>query len=75
MRKESDKRGRPSNLDSKIAVKHWKGRSQHVPPKEVCTDQIVHWPVINNSKMRCKYPNCNAKNVMLHYIYGKKMVY
>ncbi|KAF2890605.1 hypothetical protein ILUMI_15568, partial [Ignelater luminosus] len=54
------KRGRPSALENKIAEKRRKGRTQHVPPREVRTDQLGHWPILEAKKMRCKYPTCKG---------------
>lgn len=55
------KRGRPSSsLETEIAEKRKKGPIKHIPPKEVRTDQTSHWPVHQDAKMRCKYPNCKG---------------
>lgn len=54
------KRGRPSSLEQEIASKRKRGPTQHVPPKEIRTDQIGHWSVFENGKMRCKYPLCKG---------------
>ena len=55
------KHGRPnSNLRNNIDEKRKRGRMKHVPPIEVCADQIGHWPVIQEAKIRCKYPRCKG---------------
>lgn len=55
------KRGRPSSsLQNDIDEKRKRGPMKHVPPMEVRADQIGHWPVIQEAKMRCKYPKCKG---------------
>ncbi|XP_050313668.1 piggyBac transposable element-derived protein 3-like [Anthonomus grandis grandis] len=51
------KRGRPSSsLQNNIDEKRKRGPMKHVPPMEVRADQIGHWAVLQDAKMRCKYP-------------------
>lgn len=54
------KRGRPSTLENEIQNKKKKGPCQYIPPKDVRRDQYGHWPVLEDGKMRCKYPNCKG---------------
>lgn len=60
LKSSSCKRGRPSNLELEISAKRKRGPTKHIPPKEVRTDQTGHWPVLQDSKMKCKNPICKG---------------
>lgn len=60
LRSSQCKRGRPSSLEIDIAEKRKRGPVKHVPPKEVRTDQTSHWPIHQETKMRCKLPKCKG---------------
>ncbi|XP_045457152.1 piggyBac transposable element-derived protein 3-like [Melitaea cinxia] len=46
------------NIEPEIQAKKRKGPAQYVPPTAVRQDQIGHWPVWAEKRIRCKYPNC-----------------
>lgn len=52
------KRGRKSDVQKDIDSKCKKSRSQCLPTKDVRTDEIGHWPVLSDKRMRCKMPKC-----------------
>lgn len=52
------KRGRKSDVQRNIEEKSKKSRCQSLPTKEVRTDEIGHWPVLVDKRMRCKMPKC-----------------
>lgn len=54
------KRARSSGVENELAQKRTRGPTQHVPPKEVRLDQTGHWPIIADSKIRCKFPKCKG---------------
>lgn len=56
----STKLGRPSTeVNKKIELKRKKATSSHLPPKEVRTDGLCHWPLRMDARLSCKYPECN----------------
>ena len=55
------KRGRPSSsLENDIEDKRKRGPTKLVPPTEVRTDQMGHWPIHQKAKMSCKYLKCKG---------------
>lgn len=57
------KRGRPSTeLDVALASKAKKPHVSALPPKEVRRDETGHWPIWNDSRLRCKMPNCKSRS-------------
>lgn len=58
--KPAETRKRKVNLEVEIQAKKHKGPTQHVPPKPVRQDQIGHWPVWADKRIRCKYPSCKG---------------
>ncbi|CAG5036610.1 unnamed protein product [Parnassius apollo] len=57
-----NKRGRPSTSNSvemSIQVKKSRGPVQHVPPKDIRTDNVGHWPD-DCTHSRCKMPGCKG---------------
>ena len=57
---QGSKRGRPSGtaMEQQILAKKKKGPAAYVPPKDIRTDGIGHWPQYTSERMRCKKPNC-----------------
>lgn len=56
------KRGRPSTSNSvemAIQAKKSRGPVQHVPPKDIRTDNVGHWPD-DSARSRCKMPGCKG---------------
>lgn len=60
MQNKGIKRGRPSgnNMEQQIQTKKKKGPTSYVPPKDVRTDAVGHWPSYTTERTRCKKPNC-----------------
>ena len=57
-----NKRGRPSTSNSvemEIQAKKRRGPAQHIPPKDIRTDNVGHWPG-NCVRSRCKMPGCKG---------------
>lgn len=57
-----NKRGRPSTSNSvemTIQAKKSRGPVQHVPPKDIRTDNVGHWPD-DSARSRCKMPGCKG---------------
>lgn len=58
------KRGRPSlDVDGQFEVKKRRGPAKAIPPQEVRSDAVGHWPVVENGRQRCKLPNCKGQTV------------
>lgn len=53
------KRGRPSLVEAALEEKRHRGPAAYVPPKDVRTDQVNHWPSWETTRQRCKMPGCN----------------
>ncbi|CAH2087871.1 unnamed protein product [Euphydryas editha] len=43
-----------------IQAKKHKGPAQHIPPIAVRQDQVGHWPVWSENRIRCKFPKCTG---------------
>lgn len=56
----SNNRGRPSLIEETLRAKKKRGPAQHVPPKDVRCDQMGHWPLPVDNKIRCKFPKCKG---------------
>lgn len=57
-----NKRGRPSTSNSteeNIQAKKKRGPSQYIPPKDIRTDNVGHWPD-DCVRSRCKMPGCTG---------------
>lgn len=48
------------SIESAIQAKKHKGPAQHVPPLAVRQDQIGHWPIWVEKRIRCKFPQCTG---------------
>lgn len=48
------------SLEVDIQAKKRKGPAQYVPPKDVRQDQVGHWPIWVDKRIRCKFPNCKG---------------
>lgn len=48
------------NIEPEIQAKKRKGPAQYVPPVAVRQDQVGHWPVWAEKRIRCKYPKCGG---------------
>eukprot|EP00066_Takifugu_rubripes_P019441 XP_011608707.1 PREDICTED: piggyBac transposable element-derived protein 3-like [Takifugu rubripes] len=58
------KRGRPSlDVDGQFEIKKRRGPAKAIPPQEVRSDAVGHWPVVENGRQRCKLPNCKGQTV------------
>lgn len=57
---QGSKRGRPSAtaMEQQIVAKKKKGPTAYIPPKDVRTDGIGHWPLYTSDRTRCKKPAC-----------------
>ncbi|XP_040072936.1 piggyBac transposable element-derived protein 2-like [Ixodes scapularis] len=62
----SKKRGRPSgSLQAQLEMKKRRGPTSHIPNEDVRTDSTGHWPVVKDTRQRCKKPGCKGHtNVM-----------
>lgn len=57
------KRGRPSTcLQPQLDLKQRKYPFSQIPAQEVRTDNLSHWPEVNEDRQRCKYPECKGKS-------------
>ncbi|KAG5861237.1 hypothetical protein JTB14_010619 [Gonioctena quinquepunctata] len=56
--KSTVKRSRPS-ISLEEAKRH-RGIAQHIPPRDVRTDQVGHCPVHAEKRTRCKFPGCKG---------------
>ncbi|XP_057685429.1 piggyBac transposable element-derived protein 3-like isoform X7 [Corythoichthys intestinalis] len=58
------KRGRSSiDVDKDFEVKKRRGPAAPIPAKEIRTDAVGHWPVLENTRQRCKLPKCTGQSV------------
>lgn len=58
---ESNKRGRPSEVENSIqAKKKRSATTSYIPPKEVRNDSFAHWPMYMQERQRCKLPSCKS---------------
>lgn len=58
------KRGRPSSdVDGQFEMKKRRGLAKAIPPQEIRSDAVGHWPVVENGRQRCKLPNCKGQTV------------
>ncbi|XP_045445825.1 piggyBac transposable element-derived protein 2-like [Melitaea cinxia] len=48
------------SIECEIQAKKHKGPAQHVPPMAVRQDQIGHWPIWVEKRVRCKFPKCTG---------------
>lgn len=48
------------SIENEIQAKKRKGPAQHVPPIAVRQDQIGHWPIWEEKRIRCKFPKCTG---------------
>ncbi|CAG5012791.1 unnamed protein product [Parnassius apollo] len=65
------------SIEPDIRAKNRKGPAQFVPPAAVRQDQVGHWPVWVEKRIRCKLPNCSGKSqtiVELHYATTNKTI-
>lgn len=56
------KRGRPSTsntTEENIQAKKKRGPTQYIPPKDIRTDNVGHWPD-DCGRSRCKMPGCTG---------------
>lgn len=57
------KRGRPSSFVADMLEERKKKKPKaNVPPKDVRTDGIDHFPYWSNDRQRCKLPACKGKS-------------
>lgn len=54
-------------LELNIQSKMHKGKDQHIPPKKVRTDSIVHWSVFTKKRTRCKFPGMDLQIICEKY--------
>lgn len=57
------KKGRParSSVEALIQLKKQKSATtSYIPPQDVRTDSVGHWPIHDNKRQRCKLPTCNS---------------
>lgn len=45
-------------IENELEQKKQRGPTQHVPNQMVRQDQIGHWPIWTENRIRCKKPNC-----------------
>lgn len=48
------------SLEPQIQAKKRKGPAQHAPPQALRLDQVGHWPIWTEKRIRCKMPNCQG---------------
>ncbi|XP_065354215.1 piggyBac transposable element-derived protein 2-like [Calliphora vicina] len=51
---------RTRSIEPDLQAKKSKGPAQHAPPQAVRLDQVGHWPVWAEKRIRCKMPNCQG---------------
>ncbi|KAM7303127.1 piggyBac transposable element-derived protein 2-like [Ixodes scapularis] len=57
----SKKRGRPSGSpQAQLEMKKRRGPTSHIPNEDVRTDSTGHWPVVKDTRQRCKKPGCKG---------------
>lgn len=61
----SSKRGRPSENQKNIDLKRLKPNVTPVPTKDVRLDNIGHFPKWNETRLRCKLPDCKAQTFVV----------
>ncbi|XP_044570135.1 piggyBac transposable element-derived protein 2-like isoform X1 [Drosophila ananassae] len=49
---------RSSVIENELQLKKQRGPTQHVPNQMVRQDQVGHWPIWADKRIRCKFPNC-----------------
>ncbi|CAF95493.1 unnamed protein product, partial [Tetraodon nigroviridis] len=60
----SKRRGRLSrDVDQQFDLKKRRGPAKAVPPPEVRSDAVGHWPLVEGGRQRCKLPNCKGQTV------------
>lgn len=50
------------SIEPDIQAKKRKGPAQFMPPAAVRQDQVGHWPVWVEKRIRCKFPKCSGKS-------------
>lgn len=52
--------GRPAleTMEHQLQAKKKKGPTVYIPPKDVRTDGMLHIPIVQNARQRCKRPQC-----------------
>ncbi|XP_062256971.1 piggyBac transposable element-derived protein 2-like [Platichthys flesus] len=55
--------GASSEVEREFARKKHRGPAKAIPPLEVRSDAIGHWPVVESVRQRCKLPNCKGQSV------------
>lgn len=48
------------SLEPQIQAKKRKGPAQRAPPQALRLDQVGHWPIWTEKRIRCKMPNCQG---------------
>ena len=67
--KSSAKRGRPSGgIQESLELKKKRNPAAIIPPLDVRTDKIDHWPEWIENRGRCKFPGCKG----LTYVHCNK---
>lgn len=61
----STKRGRPSSLQKEIEIKRKKPNATLPPPQDVRIDGVNHFPIWNDTRLRCKNPSCNSQTFVV----------
>uniref|UniRef100_A0A3P9LG76 PiggyBac transposable element-derived protein domain-containing protein n=1 Tax=Oryzias latipes TaxID=8090 RepID=A0A3P9LG76_ORYLA len=59
------RRGWPSpDVELEFQRKKRRGPAKAIPAQEVRTDAVGHWPVVENGRQRCKFPQCKGQTVI-----------
>ncbi|KAG0437065.1 hypothetical protein HPB47_017619 [Ixodes persulcatus] len=60
------RKGRPSSsMESSLLAKKKRGPMKVVPVASVRTDSTGHWPVVKETRQRCKLPHCKGQTVFM----------
>lgn len=58
-----EKRGRPSSIQREYQNKKKRGPTKPIPEVEIRRDQTGHFPVVMETRQRCKRPSCKGQTV------------
>lgn len=59
------RRGRPSDVQNNIDAKRKKANTSSIPPQDVRLDKENHFPLWNNTRLRCKNPLCKSQTFVI----------